>query len=563
MNNVSRKAVLCALNSKYVHTSLALRYIKAYADGHCKNVKCSIIEETINSDLIETAKKILAQKPDIVAFSCYIWNIEQVLEICRTVKKESPETVIVLGGPEVSYNPMDYLANPNIDYVQCGDGEKPVTVLLDCIVTGENIPENLGICYKDRENIVVSPPYCEKNLDSIESPYTEEYLSAVNGRIAYMESSRGCPFSCAFCLSGADRGVRCFSEEYTENAILKLWNSGAKTIKFIDRTFNAKTAYADRIISFILANRQNMPENVCFHFEISADILRDSTMNLLKTAPKGLFQIEAGLQSFNHHTLEEVSRKTDTDKICENVKKIISFGNIHTHIDLIAGLPYEDFESFRDSFNKAYSVGASMLQLGFLKLLHGSRLRNQAEEYGYEYSDKAPYEIISTKWVSREEMKLLKEVEDANEKIANSGRFERALEYVLSVCGKTPFDLLLGFGKKNPMPLDDYTALVYEYFSALEGVDKARLRDLMCCDRLSTNTSGKLPECLKIQDKLLANITYQLEINPETAPKAGDKRAVCILYTENKVIFADYNKKTPKGEKVKLNFVDLSKQGTI
>lgn len=557
MNNVSRKAVLCALNSKYVHTSLSVRYIKAYADKHCKNVKCSIVEETINQDINETAKKILAEKPDIAAFSCYIWNIEQVLEICEVVKKENSETVIVLGGPEVSFNPKDYLKNSDIDYVQCGDGEKPITVLFDCIATGENIPEGFGICYKYGEEFVISSPYCEKDLDSIESPYTEEYLSAVNGRIAYMESSRGCPFSCAFCLSGADRGVRYFSGEYTEKAILKLWKSGAKTIKFIDRTFNAKASHADGIISFILENRQNMPDNVCFHFEISADILRDSTINLLKTAPSGLFQIEAGLQSFNHHTLEEVSRKTDTDKICENVKRIISFGNIHTHIDLIAGLPYEDFESFRDSFNKAYSVGASMLQLGFLKLLHGSRMRNQTEEYGYEYSDKAPYEIISTKWVSSEEMKLLKEVEDANEKIANSGRFERALEYVLSACGKTPFDLFLDFGRKKPMPLDDYTALVFEYFSCLEGVDRAKLRDLMCCDRLSTNTSGKLPECLKIQDKLLAKITYQLEINPETAPKAGEKRAVCILYTEDKAVYADYNKNTPKGGKIKLNFVDL------
>ena len=557
MNSISRKAVLCALNSKYVHTSLALRYIKAYADKHCKNVKCSVAEETINSNLNQTAKKILEGKPDIAAFSCYIWNIEQVLEICTALKKESPQTVIVLGGPEVSFNPKDYLKNPDIDYVQCGDGEKPITVLFDCIATGENIPEGLGICYKYGDEIVVSPPYCEKDLDCIESPYTDEYISEINGRIAYMESSRGCPFSCAFCLSGADGGVRFFSDESTENAILKLWQSGAKTIKFIDRTFNAETSHADRIISFILENRINMPEKVCFHFEVAADILRDSTMNLLKTAPAGLFQIEAGLQSFNHHTLEKVSRKTDTDKICENVKRIISFGNIHTHIDLIAGLPYEDFESFRDSFNKAYSVGASMLQLGFLKLLHGSRLRNQAEDYGYVYSNKAPYEIISTKWVSSEEMNLLKEVEDANEKMSNSGRFERTLEYVFSVCGKTPFDLFLGFGKKKPMPLDEYTALVYEYFSSLNGVDRAKLRDFMCCDRLSTNTSGKLPECLKIQDKLLAKITHQLETCPETAPKTGDKRAVCILYSQNKVVFADYNKNTLKGGKVKLSYVDL------
>lgn len=543
------KIVLCALNSKYIHTNLAVRYIKAYADAHSKNAECVIVEDTVNGNINETAEKILAYNPDAVAFSCYIWNISHMLTLCKLVKSAKSDIITILGGPEVSFGPSEYAALDYVDYIQCGDGEKSMTALFDALSDGSDIPKGFGICCKN----IIEMPYCEKKLCDIESPYTEEYLSSVKGRIAYMESTRGCPFSCAFCLSGADKGVRYFDDEYVKNAIMTLWNSGAKTVKFIDRTFNANKEHCDMIIRFILDNHEKMPK-VCFHFEIAADILADSTMELLSKAPKGLFQIEAGLQSFNHHTLEAVMRKTDTDKICENVRKLVSFGNIHTHIDLIAGLPYEDFASFKDSFNKAYSVGAHMLQLGFLKLLHGSRLRNEAENHGFEYSSEAPYEIISTNWVTAEEMDKLRQVEDANEKIANSGRFRRSLEYVLNASGMTPFDLFYGFGKKESMPLDDYTSLVFEYFSSLDGVDKAVLRDRMCEDRLVTNKSGKLPKCLQIKDKMLARFTYQLEMNPETAPLKGVKRAVCILYSENKVLYVDY---AENKEEYELNYMKL------
>ena len=543
------KVVLCALNSKYIHTNLAVRYIKAYADAHSKNAECVIVEDTVNGNIDETAEKILAYNPDAVAFSCYIWNISHILTLCKLVKSANPDIIIILGGPEVSFNPSEYAALDYVDYVQCGDGEKSMTALFDALADGSDIPKGFGICYKN----IIEKLYCEKNLCNIESPYTEEYLSSVKGRIAYMESTRGCPFSCAFCLSGADKGVRYFSDEYIKNAIVTLWNSGAKTVKFIDRTFNANKAHCEMIIKFILDNHEKMPK-VCFHFEIAADILAESTMELLSKAPKGLFQIEAGLQSFNHHTLEAVMRKTDTDKICENVKKLVSFGNIHTHIDLIAGLPYEDFTSFKESFNKAYSVGAHMLQLGFLKLLHGSRLRDEVENHGFVYSVEAPYEIISTNWLTADEMNKLRQVEDANEKIANSGRFRRSLEYVLTVSGMTPFDLFFGFGKKESMPLDDYTALVFEYFSSIDGIDKAVLRDRMCIDRLATNKSGKLPKCLQIKDKLLARFTYQLEINPETAPLKGVKRGVCILYSENKVLYVDY---IGDSDEYKMNYIQL------
>lgn len=552
-----KKAILCALNAKYVHTALSVRYIKAYAEKHCQNVNCTILEETINTKSSVVSDMILKLKPDIVAFSCYIWNINNVIEICARIKEQSPKIIIILGGPEVTYNAEYYLNNTHSDYVQCGEGERPMSVLLDCIALSEAIPDDIGVCYKKDEKIHISVPYCEKNLSLIESPYTDEYTETVKGRIAYIETTRGCPFSCAFCLSGGQKGVRCFDDKYVKESIIKLWKSGAHTIKFIDRTFNANKSHANGIISFILENKDSMPQNVCFHFEVAADILSDSTMELLLSAPDGLFQIEAGLQSFNHETLEAVSRKTDNDKVCRNVKALAERGNMHIHIDLIAGLPYENLESFKDSFNRAYSVGAHMLQLGFLKLLYGSTLRDQAESFGFEYSNIAPYEIMSTNWLSREDMLVIKDAEDANEKISNSGRFKDTLKYILEVSGKTPFDLFCGFGKKHSMPLDEYTQLVFEYFSGLPGVNKARLRDIMCCDRLRTNRSGKLPECFKIKDRLLAKVISKLQNKPETKSKSGTRRAVCILYTENMAVYVDYDEKKANNAEYKLNYVNL------
>lgn len=534
-----KKVLLVALNSKYVHTCLAVRYIKAYADKNCTFCNFEIYENTINADCKQILDAVLSEKPHIIGFSCYIWNIRLVIELCQKIKEECPLTRIILGGPEVSFNPEDYINLPYVDYVQCGDGERAMCALADAIASGENVPENSGICYYDNGKNVISGLYTECDLSTLESPYTEEYISAVSGRIAYIESTRGCPYSCAFCLSGGTTGVRYFDEAFVKEAIIKLWNSGAKTIKFVDRTFNANYLHANKIIQFILKNYQNMPE-MCFHFEIAADILKESTLELLEKAPQGLFQIEAGLQSFNEMTLSAVMRKTDTDMVCENVKRLIKAGNIHTHIDLIAGLPHEDLMSFKESFNMAYNVHAHMLQLGFLKLLHGSRLRQQTDENETDFYKNAPYEVKSTRWLSESDIEILKNVEDACEKISNSGRFKHSLEYVLDKCKKTPFDVFVGFGKKQPLPLDEYTALVFDYFSSLDGVNKAVLRDKMCRDRLATNTSGKLPDCLKISDKNLAKITYMLENNPETAPGKNVKRAVCILYTENKVIYADY-----------------------
>lgn len=532
------KAVFCAINSRYIHTNLAVRYLYAYSSKHTVGLDLEIFEDTINSSVQNAADTLLSKVPDILLFSVYIWNVEYITELCRVVRSENPHITICLGGPEVTYNVEPFLSSGLADYVQRGEGERATAVLLTSFSERTAPPDGLGICYRDGDTLIIPEPYFEKDLNVLESPYTEEYLSAVKGRLAYFESSRGCPFSCGFCLSGGPGGVRNFDMDYVKRGLISLWDSGAKTVKFVDRTFNANRQRADEIISFIIDNASHKPK-ICFHFEIAADILADSTLELLSKAPKGLFQIEAGLQSFNPQTLSSVSRNNSTDKVCARVRDILSFDNIHTHIDLIAGLPHEDFASFRNSFNLAYNLGAHMLQLGFLKLLHGSKLRKQHSAYGIEFEDKAPYTVTRTSCLSEGDISKLYDVEDANEKICNSHRFDEALAYVLKVAGKTPFDLLLGFGRKAPMPLDDYTDLLYEYLSSQKGVDKAVLRDKMCIDRFRTNNTGILPPSLRVFDNALKSVSKFLESIP--CPEGG-KRAICILYTMGKAVYADYAK---------------------
>lgn len=555
--------VLCALNSKYVHVNLAVRYLAAYADAHAAHFDCTIVEGTVNEPIETLLERILTERPDIIAFSTYIWNVSVIRALCKHLQSRMPDLPLLLGGPEVTYNPSEYLTDGVCDYVLRGEGEKPFTALCDALVAQHPIPSDFGICFSDGK-VRLEKPYVEANLASLESPYTAEYLSKLSGRMAYVETSRGCPYSCAFCLSGACRGVRFFPMDEVKRFLPLVWNSGAGTVKFIDRTFNADKARAKEILRFIAEHRTEIPPEVSFHFEVAADRMDEELLSLLENAPTGLFQLEAGLQSFNPKTLEAVSRHTDLEKLCANVRRLASSGRVHIHVDLIAGLPFEDFVGFRDSFNKAYALDASMLQLGFLKLLYGSTLRADADEYGFVFDDTPPYEIRSTAWLSADEMKTLHAVEDACDRLHNSGRFRETLAYVLEATHLAPFDLFLAFGKKPSLPLDEYTAFAFDFFASLPGIDRRVLRDKLCCDRLRTNRSAKLPPCLKIPDERLARLSARLAETPQTAPAPGIRRAVCILYSRNELVYADYptHEKSHKsgsfGEEATLHFLPLS-----
>lgn len=548
------KTVIVMINSKYVHSSLApwclLAGVKSYCD---ETVAAKVIEGTINEKTEAVAERILNEAPDMVAFCCYIWNINFVYDICVLIRRKS-DAKIILGGPEVTFNPQSVLENhENVDFVLCGEGEESFAALCNKL-NGENVKVN-GLCYRDNGKIILDPPvHC---VNEPVSPYTREYFEALNGRIAYIETSRGCPFSCAFCLSGADKGVLFYNMERVRNELLALSDSGTGTVKFVDRTFNANAERANEIISFIIDNYgKSIPENVCFHFEIDGGTLKESTLALLRSAPKGLFQLEVGLQSFNKETLKAVNRNPDTTKLVENIRRLISFENMHIHVDLIAGLPHEDLISFRESFNLLYALKPHMLQLGFLKLLHGSELRRKSDFFGCVFGKNAPYEVISTDCLSENDIVTIHNAEDALERLYNSGRFPRTLSYLIDECGFLPFDLFCEIGESTHaevnISLDDYITLVYNFLR--KNCNEAVLRDRMVCDRLASNSSGVLPGCLKIEDSRLKRIKKHI---CEDIVKSNGKISVAILYTENKVVYCDYKEKNKITDDYTLSFTEL------
>ena len=346
------KIIISCLNSKYVHASLSPWCLLSGVREFSKNTyDIFIMESTINGDIDFFAQKIINEKPQVVAFSTYIWNVTKTLEICRIIK-EKHNCRIVLGGPEVAYRQKDVLEKYDfIDFVLAGEGEWTFPEFLDNI--NGDLSLIAGLSYrKNGEIITISE---KEYKDTPPSPFTEDFFQNRNGRISYIETIRGCPYRCAFCLSGRCSPLRFFDLERVKKDIVKLANSGTQTIKFVDRTFNANSTRANEILLFIKENYgKEIPQNVCFHFEIAGDILKDSTLEILSTMPEGAVQLEIGMQSFNEETLKTINRKTNTKKLIENIKKLISFNNMHIHIDLIAGLTGENLESVKNSFNIGY-----------------------------------------------------------------------------------------------------------------------------------------------------------------------------------------------------------------
>lgn len=550
------KVVICCINSKYIHSSLAPWCLYAGVKKYCdNNVLPIVVEGTINEKIENIKQRLLNEKPDIIGFCSYIWNINTVYDLAKFIKENLPETKVVLGGPEVSYNAKNILIeNKNVDFIVSGEGEEAFAKLINAIVNRKE-PKNIkGVCYKSETELIISEPEILDN-DPV-SPYCDEYFENLKGRIAYLETSRGCPYSCAFCLSGRCGKARFFDLERAKREIILLANSGTQTVKLVDRTFNANRARAKELYRFIIDNyKVNIPKGVCFHFEIAGDILDDETIRILSSAPVGLIQLEIGMQSFNEKTLEYINRKTNTKKLRENILKLAENNNIHIHIDLIAGLPFEDMESFKSSFNIAFSLNSNMLQLGFLKLLHGAPMRENPEDFPCEFSKKPPYEVIKTPYLNEDELDFLHCVEDALDRIHNSGRFKRTIEYAISKSGITPFDFFAGFAqyiskiKVEKIPLDKYTEFVFNYILTLDNIDKTILRDKMVCDRLCTNASGKLPEVLQVKDKKLRAYKIALSEHPSYKKQQGIVRGVAILYSQNSVAYVDYiNKNTSEGE---------------
>jgi len=436
--------IVCAtLNAKYIHTNLAIRYLKAYASPE---YDVMLAEYTIKDPIINIVTDLIQKKPDILGFSCYIWNIEETTKVIEMIKKIDPSITIMVGGPEVSYDVLDWMKKvKELDFIVIGEGEETFKNLLRELEGEKHFDRVHGIAYRSNEEIILNPSVHKLELREIPSPYRfEEDIPHLSKRVTYIETSRGCPFSCQFCLSSIEVGVRYFDREKIKEDIRYLMKNGAKTIKFVDRTFNISRSYAMDMFRFLID--EHLPGTV-FQFEITADIMRPEVIEFLnQEAPPGLFRFEIGVQSTNDYTNQLVMRKQNFEKLTRTVTMVKEGGKIDQHLDLIAGLPEEDYDSFKKTFNDVFAFRPEELQLGFLKLLRGTGLRLRAEEYQYIYSDHPPYEMLGNRVLTFEEIIRIKQVEDVLEKYWNDHRMDHTLEYLVSNVFSSPFDFFQEFG---------------------------------------------------------------------------------------------------------------------
>ena len=420
------KILLAACNAKYIHSNLAVYDLKAYSSDYDKEV--FLREYTINQPKDEILKDIYGSGADVVCFSCYIWNISFVRELIRDLAKILPETAFWAGGPEVSYDAEKILTEmPEVTGVLVGEGEKTFHNLLEYYIDGKgSLGEIRGIAYRDGEEIRHNGWRELMNLSEI--PFVYQHLEEFENRIIYYESSRGCPFSCSYCLSSIDKKLRFRDLELVKKELQFFLDHKVPQVKFVDRTFNCKHEHAMAIWKYILEHDNGVTN---FHFEVSADLLRDEEMDLMAKMRPGLIQLEIGVQSTNPETIRAIHRHMDLDKLERCVDRVHSFRNIHQHLDLIAGLPYEDYDTFHRSFNDVYQMKPDQLQLGFLKVLKGSLMKEEAEKYGIVHKEKEPYEVLSTKWLPYGDVLKLKAVESMVEVYYNSGQFQHTLEYLV------------------------------------------------------------------------------------------------------------------------------------
>ncbi len=421
------KVLLTAVNAKYIHSNLAIYSMKAYAEQKgCPGAEIQLAEYTINQQQDGILRGIYEKKPDLLCFSCYIWNISFVRERIRDVKKTLPKTRIWVGGPEVSYDAEDFLKEmPQVTGVICGEGEETFAEVVRTYAQWEKqeqepgkLADVPGIVYRDGEKLVFTGNRDILNMDELVFPY--ENLSLFEHKIIYYESSRGCPFFCSYCLSSIDKKLRFRSVFLVKKELQFFLDHQVPQVKFVDRTFNCKKEHAMEIWKYIKEHDNGITN---FHFEIAADLLTEEEIGLIAAMRPGLIQLEIGVQSTNERTLQEIRRKTSFQEICKKVRAVAEGENVHQHLDLIAGLPYEDYKSFQKSFCDVYALRPQQLQLGFLKVLKGAYMEEMADAYGCVYKSKEPYEVLKTKWLTYGEISRLKGIEEMTEVYYNSGQF--------------------------------------------------------------------------------------------------------------------------------------------
>ena len=536
------KILLAACNAKYIHSNLAVYDLQAYASDYADHIVLK--EYTINQQKDDIMRDIYLEHPDVVCVSCYIWNLSFVKELMADLIKILPGADFWAGGPEVSYDAEKFLTeNSEFKGVMVGEGEETFKELAGYYV--EKNPQDLkdmtGICYRDGDQIIHNGWRQIMDLSSI--PFIYKDLSEFKNRIIYYESSRGCPFSCSYCLSSIDKKLRFRDTETVKKELQFFIDNKVPQVKFVDRTFNCKHDHAMAIWKYINEHDNGVTN---FHFEISADLLREEELQEMSTMRPGLIQLEIGVQSTNPDTIKAIHRPMDFEKLKGIVDRIHSFGNIHQHLDLIAGLPYEDYDSFRHSFNDVYALKPQQLQLGFLKVLKGSHMMEMCREYGIVYKTQEPYEVLSTKWLDYDHVLKLKTVENMVEVYYNSGQFQNTLEYLekffpdaFSIYERLgSFYMEKGYGDVSHTRMRRYEILL-EFLEDVPEISMDQVKDQMVYDLYLRENLKSRPGFARDQ-KPFERQVWDFRKREKVA-----KNAHVEVFADGKVLLFDYADRDP------------------
>ena len=536
------KILLAACNAKYIHSNLAVYDLQAYASDYADHIVLK--EYTINPQKDDIMRDIYLEHPDVVCVSCYIWNLSFVKELMADLIKILPGADFWAGGPEVSYDAEKFLTeNSEFKGVMVGEGEETFKELAGYYV--EKNPQDLknmtGICYRDGDQIIHNRWRQIMDLSSI--PFIYKDLSEFKNRIIYYESSRGCPFSCSYCLSSIDKKLRFRDTETVKKELQFFIDNKVPQVKFVDRTFNCKHDHAMAIWKYINEHDNGVTN---FHFEISADLLREEELQEMSTMRPGLIQLEIGVQSTNPDTIKAIHRTMDFEKLKGIVDRIHSFGNIHQHLDLIAGLPYEDYDSFRNSFNDVYALKPQQLQLGFLKVLKGSHMMEMCREYGIVYKTQEPYEVLSTKWLDYDHVLKLKTVENMVEVYYNSGQFQNTLEYLenffpdaFSIYERLgSFYMEKGYGDVSHTRMRRYEILL-EFLEDMPEISVDQVKDQMVYDLYLRENLKSRPGFARDQKP------FERQIWDFRKREKVAKNAHVEVFADGKVLLFDYADRDP------------------
>ena len=539
------KILLAACNAKYIHSNLAVYNLKSCSGEYSSRVV--VKEYTINQIRDDILKDIYLEKPDVICFSCYIWNISFVRELVPDLKKILPQVEFWAGGPEVSYDAVEFLKkNPAFFGVMVGEGEETFHELAGYYI--ERKPETLseirGVAFRDenKDRDIVHTGWREL-MDLSKVPFAYSNLTEFKNRIIYYESSRGCPFSCSYCLSSIDKKLRFRDIELVKKELQFFIDNKVPQVKFVDRTFNCKHDHAMEIWRYITEHDNGITN---FHFEISADLLRAEELALMKTMRPGLIQLEIGVQSTNPQTIKAIRRTMDFEKLKRIVDQIHSFGNIHQHLDLIAGLPYEGYDSFHKSFCDVYALRPEQFQLGFLKVLKGSHMMEMTGEYQILYKDREPYEVLSTAWLTYGEILRLKMVESMVEVYYNSGQFKNTLVF-LEKYFDDPFRMYEALGrfyeKKGYSEISHSRMRRYEILMEFAGEQKEippeALSDVMLLDLYLRENLKSRPSFASDQKP------YERQIWDYRKAKKISKTAHIEVFRDGKRLLFDYTDRDP------------------